>query len=53
MDSNTIIQVFETIIDDESVLDSIPVELVDEVYQFIGFYLLDRDLDIEELDFNE
>lgn len=43
--------VFRHILDDESVLDNTDIEMIQDVYQVIGYYLQDRE--IEELDFNE
>lgn len=52
MDSNTINQVFEAVLDDETLLDGISSDLIDDLRQYLGFYLMDRDPDINELDFN-
>lgn len=52
MDSNTIKQVFEAILEDESILDDINFQLIEDAHQHIGFYILDRDIDLDELDFS-
>lgn len=53
MDTVTIKQVFEAILEDDTLLDGVPVDLVEDTCQLMGFYLLDRDPDIEELDFHD
>ena len=49
MDTDTIKEILE----DDTSLDSIPIEVLEDLYQYLGFYLMDRDPNIEELDFNK
>lgn len=52
-DKQIILSVFNSILDDETLLDSLSTEQVEEFYTFLGFYLYDREEFEIELDFNE
>lgn len=46
-----IVRIFEEILNEDLTLENIPLDVLERIYSYIGYYILDRDL--EDLDFGD